>query len=91
MLTVNINPSLAYKVSDSFSVGAGLVAEHAEATLSQALSNGPGAPDGFTEVKGDDWSYGWNVGFMYHPDPTFRAELDIDQRSVISWMGMIMT
>ncbi len=37
------------------------------------MSNGPGAADGFTEVKGDDWSYGWNVGFMYHPDPTFRA------------------
>jgi len=82
LLTININPSLAYKVSDSFSVGAGVVAEHAEATLSQALSNGPGAPDGFTEVKGDDWSYGWNVGFMYHPDPTFRA--GIGYRSKIS-------
>ncbi len=82
LLTININPSLAYKVSDSFSVGFGLVAEHAEATLSQALSNGPGMPDGFTEVKGDDWSYGWNVGFMYHPDPTFRA--GIGYRSKIS-------
>ncbi len=29
LLTININPSLAYRVSDSFSVGAGLVAEHA--------------------------------------------------------------
>ncbi len=82
LLTVNINPSLAYKVSDSFSIGAGLVAEYAKATLSQALSNGPAVPpappfpasaDGFSEVKGDDWSYGWNIGFMYHPDPTFRA------------------
>lgn len=82
LITVNINPSLAYKVSDSFSVGAGLVAEYAEATLSQALSNGPGTPDGFTEVKGDDWSYGWNVGVMYHPDPTFRA--GIGYRSKIS-------
>ncbi len=82
LITVNINPSLAYKVSDSFSVGAGLVAEYAEATLSQALSNGPGMPDGFTEVKGDDWSYGWNIGFMYHPDPTFRAGIGF--RSKIS-------
>ena len=88
LITININPSLAFKISDSFSIGAGLVAEYAEATLSQALSNGPNAtftelnPDGFTEVKGEDWSYGWNIGFMYHPDPSFRA--GIGYRSKIS-------
>ena len=80
--TVNINPSLAYKVNDSFSIGAGLVAEYAEATLSQALSNGPGMSEGFAEVKGDDWSYGWNVGVMYHPNPDFRV--GIGYRSKIS-------
>ena len=80
--TININPSLAYRVNDSFSVGAGLVAEYAEATLSQALSNGPGMPDGFSEVKGEDWSYGWTFGVMYHPDPTFRAGIGF--RSKIS-------
>ena len=73
LLTANFNPSLAYQLCDSFSIGAGLVAEYADATLSQALSNGPGQPDGFTEIKGDDWGYGWNVGVMYHPSPTFRA------------------
>ena len=71
LITININPSLAYKVSDSFSIGAGLVAEYAKATLSQAIFTG--GADGFAEVKGDDWSYGWNIGVMYHPDPTFRA------------------
>jgi len=48
-------------------------AEYAEATLSQAVIAGIGVPDGFAEVKGDDWGYGWNIGFMYHPNPTFRA------------------
>jgi long-chain fatty acid transport protein len=71
LITININPSLAYKVSESFSIGAGLVAEYAEATLSQAIFTG--GPDGFAEVKGDDWSYGWNIGVMYHPSSTFRA------------------
>lgn len=80
LITVNINPSLAYKVNDSFSVGAGVSAEYAEATLSQALFTG--GPDGFAEVKGDDWGYGWNVGFMYHPSPTFRAAIGF--RSKIS-------
>ncbi len=71
LLTVNINPSLAYKLSDSFSIGFGVSAEYADATLSQAVFTG--GPDGFAEAKGDDWGYGWNAGFMYHPDPTFRA------------------
>ncbi|MGH1538551.1 MAG: OmpP1/FadL family transporter, partial [Gammaproteobacteria bacterium] len=72
LITININPSLAYKVSDSFSIGAGLVAEHAEATLSRVVVGGPGV-EGFAEAKGEDWGYGWNIGFMYHPNPTFRA------------------
>ena len=75
LVTVNINPSLAYKINNLFSVGFGVSAEYADATLSQALITpaGPGGPDGFAEVEGDDWAYGWNVGFMYHPSPTFRA------------------
>ena len=39
-------------------------------------------PDAFTEVKGDDWSYGYTLGVMYHPDPTFRAA--VGYRSKIS-------
>ena len=73
LITVNINPSLAFKFHESFSVGMGFVAEYADATLSQALSNGPTTKDGFTEAKGDDWGYGWNIGFMYHPNDNFRA------------------
>ena len=80
--TVNINPSLAYKFNDVFSVGAGVSAQYANATLSRALSNGPGAPEGFAEVEGDDWGYGWSIGLMYHPSATFRA--GIGYRSKIS-------
>ncbi len=68
--TVNINPSIGYEINDSFSIGAGVVAEYADATLSQAIFTG--GPDGFAEVEGDDWGYGWNIGFMYHPNPRFR-------------------
>ena len=80
LITVDINPSLAYKVNDSFSFGVGISAQYADATLSQAVFTG--GPDGFAEVKGDDWSYGWNIGFMYHPDPTFR--IGVGFRSKIS-------
>ena len=80
LITVNINPSLAYKVNDYFSIGAGVSAQYADATLSRALFTG--GPDGFAEVEGDDWGYGWNAGIMYHPSPTFRAAVGF--RSQIS-------
>ncbi len=73
LVTVNINPSLAYKLTDSFSVGVGVSAQYADATLSQAVLTPAGLPDGFAEVEGDGWAYGWNIGFMYQADPTFRA------------------
>ena len=61
LIIVDINPSLGYKINESFSVGAGVSAQYAEATLSQAVSNLQPLtmiPDGFAEVEGDDWSYG---------------------------------
>jgi long-chain fatty acid transport protein len=36
--TSNINPSIAYKVNDMFSVGAGINFQHADATLSNAVN-----------------------------------------------------
>jgi len=73
LVTIDINPSIGFAVNDAFSIGFGVSAQYAEATLSQAVFNGPGVADGFAEVEGDDWSYGWNVGVMYHPDPSFRV------------------
>jgi len=59
LVTIDINPSLGYAINDSFSVGLGVSAQYAEATLSQAIFTGaPDGSDGFAEVEGDDWSYG---------------------------------
>ena len=76
LVTTNLNPSFAYKVNGATSIGVGFSAQYADSTLSQAISNGPailGIPEGFAELEGDDWGYGWNIGFLYHPDPSFRA------------------
>ena len=40
VLTININPSLAYKVSDQLSIGAGFSAQYIKAKLSQAIDFG---------------------------------------------------
>jgi len=73
VMTININPSIAYKVNDKFSVGAGFNIQYIEATLS-SMVDGRGlvptavssaATDVYVENNADDWSYGYNLGFMY--------------------------
>ncbi|MGD9248141.1 MAG: outer membrane protein transport protein, partial [Desulfobacteraceae bacterium] len=80
LATININPTAAVRINDQWSVGAGLSIEYAEATLSNkadlgtlgqlppfngALGGTPQSDDAFAEVEGDDWSYGFNIGFMF--------------------------
>lgn len=78
--TININPAIAYKASPNLSVGVGINAQYIDATLTQAVNQFlacasvlgagacgalAGAPDMTAEVKGDDWSFGYNFGLMY--------------------------
>ena len=75
LLTININPSIAYRFNEQFSFGAGLNISYIKADLSSAIDFGTigfGAPgltpqgnDGFVELKGDSWGVGWNVGLLY--------------------------
>lgn len=73
-----IQPTIAYKVNDQWSVGLGIDFVHAEGTLTKfqdysALSlppnNIPSAfiKEGHFDVSGDDNAVGWNFGVMYQP------------------------
>ncbi|WP_082889214.1 OmpP1/FadL family transporter [Methylovorus sp. MM2] len=74
LLTFNINPSIAYKVNDVLSIGAGLSAMYAKAELTRAVNFGIPA-DGGIKVEGDDWSYGYNFGAMLQVTPNDRIGL----------------
>ncbi len=62
--TININPSLAYKFNNQFSIGVGLNAQYISAELTNAVRLS-GNAEGFAQVKGDDWSFGYNLGVLY--------------------------
>jgi long-chain fatty acid transport protein len=81
LTTIDVNPSIAYRVNDNLSLGFGVSAQYADATLTRAQFN-PFAPtqDGYTEVKGDDWGYGFNLGATYEFDPTTRMGLSYRSR-----------
>jgi len=88
--TVNFNPSLAFEMTDKFSVGVGLNILIADVTLTNAVDFGallgaPGTADGFVELEGDNFDglsglgYGFNIGFIY--DITPRTTLGVAYRT----------
>lgn len=81
--TYNIQPSAAFRLSDSLSIGGGVDVQYVKATLTNALPQlSPLAPaDGFASLKGDDWSVGWNAGLFY---TTGDTNFGVHYRSGIS-------
>ena len=67
--TLNINPSLAYKVSDRLSVAAGVSVQHADAVLT-AFSGA--AATGNLRLEAAGTSFGYNFGAMLQATPDTR-------------------
>jgi long-chain fatty acid transport protein len=70
--TLNINPTVAFKVNNAIQLGAGLGYQRLKATLTQA-ANLAGTAIG--QVEGDDWAWGWNVGALFALGPDTRIGL----------------
>lgn len=78
--TLNINPTVAFKVSNAIQLGAGLSYQRLKAELSTA-ANVAGTAIG--TVKGEDWGWGWNVGALFALGPDTR--IGMTYRSTISY------
>lgn len=97
--TLNINPSLGWKINDNWSLGFGLDLMHFRAKLTNTVDYGavcfgqvnpvtcsalgltPQSHDGYAEIEGDSWGFGFNVGAMWQNDSTriglhFRSKVD---------------
>jgi long-chain fatty acid transport protein len=84
--TINANPSIAWRVNDVISLGAGLNVVRFEADLRSMMpltSMLPARVDAETKVKGDDISFGYNLGAMFQLTPatriglTYRSTIDL--------------
>ena len=78
--TININPSLAYKVSDKLSVGAGISVQRIEAKLTRYAGN---TFVGNAVLEADDVGFGFNFGAMIQATPSTR--IGISYRSAIEY------
>ncbi|MHB1427142.1 MAG: OmpP1/FadL family transporter [Rhodocyclaceae bacterium] len=83
MKQININPSIAYKVSEKLSLGFGINIAHNESHFKQGVSlvdptgittgGIPFPANNFLDVKGDDWAVGYNFGAMFQLSPSTRV------------------
>lgn len=76
--TVNLNPSIAWKANESLSLGAGLSIQYAQATLTNQTGGG------LLTVKGDNYSWGFNLGALWQLSDATRIGLayrsEVDQK-----------
>lgn len=77
--TINLNPSIAWKATETLSLGAGLSVQYAKATLT---NNAGGL--GLATIKGDDYGWGYNLGALWQISPATRIGLayrsEVDQK-----------
>ena len=67
LTTVDIQPTLAFKVNDWLDLGLGLNAEYTKATLGNQMPNLSAAlPDGSLLLEGDGWDTGFSAGARAH-------------------------
>lgn len=65
LLTLDAQPSFAWRVGDSLSIGGGLDVQYADVTLVGAMpSVAAGGPDTKAKLSGDDIALGWNAGVL---------------------------
>jgi long-chain fatty acid transport protein len=78
LLTFNINPAMAFKVSESLSLGVGVNFQFAYAELTNAIDGGLGFPpavggpfpgqfDSYIDINGVSLGFGVNAGFIWEP------------------------
>lgn len=86
LTTFNINPNIAYRINEQFSIGAGINAVYGAAELNRfAGFTGTALPSDtrVAHLKGDTWGFGWNVGTLYEINEnnrlalTYRSQVDM--------------
>lgn len=88
ILTIDVNPSIAYRIDERLSVGVGISAQYFDAELTNAVDFGtinaamgvglpllPQGADGIATLTADDWAFGFNLGVLFEFSENIRFGL----------------
>ena len=101
LAAVGISPSFAYKLSDRFSIGAGVSIIHTkfeqDIMLNQAALAGPGTPDGKVKVENaTDWGYQPFLGLTAQLTDrallgvVYRAKADVELEGDLNFRNLVI-
>jgi long-chain fatty acid transport protein len=85
---INYNPAVAYKVTDTISVGAGVDYQFLQTTLTNAVVTPFG--EGSTGLTAQDGAWGWNLGAIFQVSPdmrigaSYRSRLNYDAKGTVN-------
>ena len=95
MLGMSFMPTVAYKVSNNVSVGAGLNAMYGIYKNQVAINNvNPAYGDGQLKMEDQTWGWGANIGVLYEPDPRTRfglvwnSQINLDFKSPLEFSNL---
>jgi long-chain fatty acid transport protein len=95
LITLDVQPSIAWAPSERISIGAALNIEYSDAFLSNALPNlAPGAPDGRFRLDGKGIDLGYSVGAQVRPldrvtlGLAYKSAVDHKLPGVVSISGL---
>lgn len=96
-LSYDINPNLAWRLSDRLSVGAGFSAQYLKldvtSAIAQAIIFSAPVPDAFNRFVAHDWSFGFNLGGLAEIGDnsriglTYRSGVDHDIQGSLNFTG----
>ena len=95
VITINIQPSIAWKITDHVSIGGGVDFQKLSADLVSALPNlAPGLPDGRLQISGQDSRFGWNAGALLSFDgfrvgAHYRSHIDHTLSGTARFTGLL--
>ncbi len=87
--SLDLSPSLAYKVSDQFSVGVGIDALYMSVYQKYMVRTQPFTVNSDSIAKADlsGWGYGWHAGMLYQITPHTRVGLNYRSQIVNQLAG----
>lgn len=95
ILGVSFVPSVAYKVNDKLSIGAGLNAMYGMYEQKVAINNvAPAFADGQLKLDTNDWGWGFNLGMHYAIDArtrigvTYNSQVKLDFTSAAEFTNL---
>jgi len=83
---VTLNPVVAWQPHPTLSLAIGPTLNYSQVEFTRGLIPGFGPPD-FFKFKGNDFSFGFNAGLRWQPDPRFSIGANFHSASTMDYDG----